>query len=142
MTCMTIDDEHYGSFPQYGFGFFATGGSVRFYRYSLFWLVHYAGLDNVAAEIMKDGEPLLYGQISVEELDRLAAEGRIADLKRHFWGVSWLYRDQPCAERGYDFSSYPEWHHSLVKDTGDLLYCRQGGLGESDFELQIMIPSA
>lgn len=133
MAYLITDNGYYqGLFPQYGFGFFATGNYVRFYRYSLYWLVHQIGLDNVAAEIPKDGEPLLYGQISVEELDRLASEGRIVGLKRHFWGVSWAYKNQRITGPGHDFSNYTEWRNNIFKGAKYFLYGNSDHSGQTD----------
>ena len=123
MTYIITNDGYYQSlFPQYGFGFFAAGNSVRFYRYSLYWLAHYAGLGDMAVEIQKDGEPLLYGQIPLDELDRFVAEGRIAGLKRHSWGVSWAYKNQDGGGLVYDFDGYSEWRNNMLKGTKGFLY--------------------
>ena len=123
MAYVITDDGYYqNSFPQYGFGFFAAGNAVRFYRYSLYWLAHYAGLGDVAAEIQKDGELVLYGQLSTEELERLMAEGRLAGIKRHAWGISWAYNNQGGGGRAYDFDGYTEWRNNMLKDTRGFLY--------------------
>lgn len=130
MAYSISNDGYYQDlFPQYGFGFFAAGNSVRFYRYSLYWLVHYVGLGDVAAEVQKDGEPFLYGQISTEDLDRLVADGLIVGLKRHAWGVSWLYKNQSGGGLVYSFAGYTEWRNNMLKGTKGFLYdsCEHSG---------------
>ena len=120
---ITNDGYYQGLFPQYGFGFFAADNSVRFYCYSLYWLVRYAGLGDVGAEIQKDGEPLLYGRLSADELDRLVAEGRLKGLKRHSWGISWDYKNQDGGGgMACDFDSYTEWRNTVLEDTTSFLY--------------------
>lgn len=129
---VTCDGYNQDLFPRYGFGFFAAGNSVRFYRYSLYWLVHHAGLDNVAAEVPKDGEPLLYGQLSMDDLGRLEANGLIVGLKRHFWGVSWSYKCQRSGGPAGDFANYDKWRNNIFKGTKGFLYGPLAGAGKPD----------
>ena len=110
----TEDMFYQGPRPLYGLGY-RTGGLLQFYSHSLYWLVHYAGPVQVVAEILKDGEPVIYGYLNYDELDRLAAEGRIRQLRRHAWGVSWPFKDQAHGLDD-DFGNYPAWRDRLLAE--------------------------
>lgn len=104
-----------GARPVYGQGF-RSGNLIKFYSHSLYWLVRHVGLVDVATEFLEDGEPLIYGELSYDELDRLEAEGRLRHIRRHFWGISWPYdgqHDQPAAD-GEAFSDYDLWRGRLL----------------------------
>lgn len=119
MSAWAADGGFYKSL--YGLGF-RTGDKLCFFSQSLYWLVRYAGLAVVGKETMKDGEPMLYGEMTHEELVRLVQAGRLRRLRFHDWGVSWPFKDQPQGAND-DFSDFPAWRDSLLALPG-----REAGL--------------
>jgi|GEM_PF-3799367 hypothetical protein len=97
--------------PRYGLGFRA-GNQIKFYSQSLYWLIRHVGLVEVTTEFLADGEPVIYGVLSCDELDGLVAAGRLRHLRRHFWGVSWPYDDQ--GQEADDGSGYEHWRDRLL----------------------------
>ncbi len=104
-----------GPCPTYGQGF-VVGNSIRFYLHSLYWLVHHAGLVDVVTEVLRDGEPVIYGEIQVDELDRLMAEPGLRGLQRHPWGFSWPFKSQARGGED-DFSNFAAWRDSILSET-------------------------
>ena len=121
-SIFTEDMFYQGPRPVYGLGY-RSGGLLQFYSHSLYWLVHYAGSVQVVAEILQDGEPVIYGLLNYDELDRLVAEGRIRQLRRHAWGVSWPFKEQAHGTDD-DFSNYLVWRDRLLAEAR--LFCGDG----------------
>ena len=111
-----LDRFYQGPTPVYGLGFFTrTGHVINFYAHSLYWLSRYVGSVKVLAEVLKDGDPLLYGEMTLANLDRLAAEGSLIHLRRHAWGVSWPFKGQKTGSDD-DFSGFPAWRDRLLAE--------------------------
>ena len=109
---MTDDNYYLGPPPLYGLGF-RSQGRINFYSQSLYWLVHYAGVVQVVTEVMKDGEPLIFGELTYDEVNRLVAEDRLRGLRRHAWGVSWPFKGQRVGAAD-DFSRFPAWRDQML----------------------------
>lgn len=112
--------------PKYGLGFRA-GGQVKFYSQSLYWLIRHIGLVEVNTEFLADGEPVIYGALSCDQLDELVASGRLRHLRRHFWGVVWPY-DGQSQGADYSLSDYELWRDRLLTFAHDDLPERRGYL--------------
>ncbi len=114
---MSSDDRfHQGPRPAHGLGF-RTGQGLNFYSHSLYWLIQYTGPVKVVTEFLKDGEPVLYGTMSNEDLDRLVASGQLTQVRRHAWGISWPFRDQTQGAAD-DFSNFTAWREHLLQAQG------------------------
>lgn len=103
---------------EYRFGYgFRTGNTLNFYGHSLYWLARHVDLVNVSAELLKDGELLLYGTVSCQEFAKLVESGRLRGVCHHYWGLSWPYGCQ-AAGAGEDFAGFAEWRNGLLTDIG------------------------
>lgn len=109
--------------PRYGLGF-RTGNQIKFYSQSLYWLIRHIGLVEVTTEFLADGEPVIYGALSCDQLESLVAKGRLRHLRRHFWGVSWPYDDQ---SQGADdnFCDFEHWRGRLLTYAHDASYAHR-----------------
>lgn len=111
---MNADDRfHHEQRPAHGLGF-RTDHGLNFYSHSLYWLVQYTGPVTVVIEILKDGEPVVYGMMSYEDLDRLEASGRLAQVRRHTWGISWPFKAQALGADD-DFSNFTAWREQILQ---------------------------
>ncbi|UQZ88639.1 hypothetical protein C4J81_05220 [Deltaproteobacteria bacterium Smac51] len=119
MASILVNDQFcQGPCPKYGLGF-RTGEVVNFYSHSLYWLVKHTGLGNVVAEFLKDGEPIIYGELTYDELERLAAKGLLINLRRHSWGVSWSFNEQPRGAED-DFSGFMSWREGMLTESCEI----------------------
>lgn len=97
--------------PRHGLGF-RDGNQIKFYSQSLYWLIRHIGLLEVTTEVLADGELVIYGTLSCDQLDALVAAGRLRGLRRSFWGVSWPYDEQ--GQGADDNSGYERWRDRLL----------------------------
>lgn len=106
--------------PLYGLGF-RFGKAIQFYSRSLYWLVQHIGLDNIRTEILDDGEPVIYGELTCPQLDNLVAEGRLGHVRWYSWGVSWPYQWQ---NDGTDdnFADYEIWRARVLAEASHACY--------------------
>lgn len=100
--------------PLYGLGF-RTGCQIHFYGHSLYWVFHHMGRIKLVAETLKDGELVVYGKISLDDFERLAARTSLRGLRRHSWGLSWPFKKQECGAED-DFSGFTRWRDQLLAE--------------------------
>lgn len=98
--------------PTYGLGF-RIDNQIKFYSHTLYWLVHHIGLVEVATEFLDDGELVVYGKMSCDQLDDLVATGRLGHIRHHYWGISWPYGRQAEGAED-DFVDYEHWRDRLL----------------------------
>lgn len=112
MGCMFAKGGRTGR-PAYGLGFRSGNNQIRFYSQSLYWLVRHVGLENIMTEFIGDGELVIYGELSDDQLDCLVAEGRLRHISHHFWGIRWPYSKQ-IGGTNEDFSDFEIWRNGLL----------------------------
>lgn len=107
--------------PAYGLGFRSGGNLIRFYSQSLYWLVRHVGLENIMTEFIGDGELIIYGELSDDQLEELVAQGGLRHISRHFWGIRWPYGEQ-AGGADEDFSDFAIWRNRLLTYVYDASY--------------------
>lgn len=72
-------------------------------------------------EFIGDGELVIYGELSDDQLDGLVAKGSLRSISHHFWGIRWPYSEQA---RGVDedFSTFEIWRNHLLTCVHDASY--------------------
>lgn len=115
-------DDH----PLYGLGF-RFGTVIQFYSRSLYWLVQHIGLVNIRTEILDDGEPVIYGEMTCDEFVNLVSEERLRCIRWYSWGVSWPYRGQNEGADD-DFSDFADWWEHILAEAHQACYCLRESL--------------